>query len=333
MKVLFDHPNPFALAHGGFQILIEQTKSALEGVGVQVEWLRWWDMDQSGDLIHYFGRPHATYIRQAQSKGMKVVLAELLTGLGSRTRTARTAQKLLIEAAKKCLPPSFTARLAWESYQLADACIARTSIEANLMISMFSAPPERVRVIADGVEREFLESKPAPRGPWLVCTATLTERKRVLELAQSAVTACTPVWIIGKPYSEGDPYAQSFLKLAKANPDHVRYEGAITSRAILSQIYREARGFVLLSTMETLSLSALEGAACECPLLLSDLPWARCTFGTQASYCPIVGTAETARQLKAFYDRAPHLPPPSKPKSWPEIAGELKALYQLLLAK
>ena len=33
MKVLFDHPNPFMLAHGGFQIQIEQTKKAPERIG------------------------------------------------------------------------------------------------------------------------------------------------------------------------------------------------------------------------------------------------------------------------------------------------------------
>ena len=34
MKVLFDHPNPFLLAHGGFQVQIKQTKKALEELGI-----------------------------------------------------------------------------------------------------------------------------------------------------------------------------------------------------------------------------------------------------------------------------------------------------------
>ena len=37
MKVLLDSNVPFALAHGGAQIQIEQTKKGLEGVGVEVE--------------------------------------------------------------------------------------------------------------------------------------------------------------------------------------------------------------------------------------------------------------------------------------------------------
>ena len=89
MKVLIDHPNPFALAHGGLQVQIEQTKRGLEQIGVEVEWLRWWDDAQSADIIHYFGRPTGTYVRFAQAKGKKVVIAELLTGLGSRNAAGR----------------------------------------------------------------------------------------------------------------------------------------------------------------------------------------------------------------------------------------------------
>src|SRR6185312_16771329 len=133
----------------------------------------------------------------------------------------------------------------------------------------------------------------------------ITERKRVLELAQAAALAKTPVWILGKPYAESDPYARRFLAFARQNPQTVRYEGAISDRTQLARIYREARGFVLLSTMETLSLSSSEAAACECPLLLSDLPWARTTYKEHALYCPITSISRTAACLRQFYDLAP----------------------------
>ena len=68
VSILFDHGNPFFLAHGGFQIQIEETRRALEKVGVMVDQVRWWDPQQKGDLIHYFGRPHPSYIRLASQK-------------------------------------------------------------------------------------------------------------------------------------------------------------------------------------------------------------------------------------------------------------------------
>jgi len=328
MRVLFDHPSPFLLAHGGFQIQIEQTRQALGGLGVQVEWLRWWDDAERGDIIHFFGRPTHWYIRAAQQKGMKVVFSELLTGLGSRSRLERTGQAAAIRLLRR---RSLFDRMSWDAFRFADVAVALTSWEAHLMRTVFGAPAEKVQIIPNGVEAEFFDAPPAVRGPWLVCTATITERKRVCELCEAAVLAKTPLWIVGKPYSEGDAYYTRFEQVRRSAPDLIRFEGEIADRAALATIYREARGFVLLSTMESLSLSALEAAATECPLLLSDLPWARTTFGPGAAYCPISSPHSVAAVLRRFYDEAPTRQRPPKPRTWLEIADELRVLYARLL--
>src|SRR5271154_4402261 len=104
MKVLFDHQNPFLLMHGGLQIQIEQTKAALDAIGVEAEFLRWWDSEQRGDVIQFYGRPSAAYINFAHQKGIKVVMLQLLTGLGSRAGWARSVQKVVIKAGKKASP-------------------------------------------------------------------------------------------------------------------------------------------------------------------------------------------------------------------------------------
>ena len=333
MRVLFDHSFPFALAHGGFQIQIEQTAAALRAIGVELEFVRWWDDAQHGDLIHFFGRPGEDYIQQAQAKGRRVVMSELLTALGSRSATARLVQKSFIQVARRVMPAAFTARMAWNSYRTADAIIANTPWEAQLMRGMFGATAEKIHVVSNGVEEVFLQSTPARRDSWLVCTATITPRKRVLELAEAAVAARTPTWIIGQPYSREDAYASRFEQLARAEPQWLRYEGPIQDRGRLAQVYRGARGFVLLSAMETLSLSAFEAAACGCPLLLSDLPWARTVFGDSATYAPVgASTARTAAALKSFYERAPGLSAPPPPKTWREIAEQLRAIYERLLS-
>ncbi len=332
MKILLDHHLPFALAHGGFERQLLQTRVALERAGVEVDYVRWWDSGQRGDIIHFAGRPAADYIAFAHGRGCKVVIAELLTATGSRSRSGLALQKMIISVLRKILPAAFAARMAWDAYRLADACVALTPWEAHLMNYLFGAPRERVHVVPNGVEEMFLNSAPAARGPWLVCAATIAERKRVLELAEAAVIARTPVWVVGKPYSDSDPYAQQFVALSKRHPQMLRYEGAISDRARLARIYREARGFVLLSSMETLSLSALEAAACECPLLLSDLPWARGAFGGAAEFCPAAKSPGRAAEfLRKFYDEAPSLKPPPKPASWPEVGRRLKAVYERVL--
>ncbi len=331
MKILFDHPNPFFLAHGGFETQIEQTREALLKLGVEVEWVRWWDADQRGDVIHYFGRPAPAYIEFAHGKGMKVVMAELLTGLGSRGALGRRLQVATIRVLRR---NPFFGRMGWDAYQLADAVVALTAWEAQLMREVFQAPADRVHVIPNGVEEVFLATpKSGERGGWLVCTATIAPRKRVLELAEGAAAAKTPVWVLGRPYAEDDDYARQFCELAAANPDVVRYEGGVNDRQELARIYAEARGFVLLSTMESLSLSALEAAACGCPLLLSDLPWARTTFGDAARYCPIAGVAATAAALRDFYEAAPQMPAPPRPANWEDVGRQFRDLYASLLER
>jgi glycosyltransferase involved in cell wall biosynthesis len=332
MKVLFDCHLPFMLVHGGMQIQIEQTMAALGMVGVSVEPLRWWDENQTGDILHHFGRVPINTVVQAQQKGMKVVLAELLTGTGSRSAAQLRLQRMVTRALQYTLPASTLAPFSWESYRRVDACVANTPWEGHLMRYLFGASGERVHIVPNGVEDVFFQSSSVERGSWLVCTATITPHKRVLELARSALEAQTPLWVIGKPYDAGDPYASRFFQLAKENPEVLRYEGAIASRAELARVYRAARGFVLLSTKETRSLSAEEAAACECPLMLSDLPWAHDVFKERAAYCSVSNSAQaTAEVLRHFYQIAPALEPPPRPVSWIEVARQMKTIYESII--
>lgn len=333
MKVLVNCTLPFALAHGGQAIQIQRTISALNEIGVEAEPLRWWDENQQGDVIHYFGRMPVDQIHFAHQKNIKVVMAELLTAQGSQNFAQRAARKAFRMMAENLAPRGFTAAFNWEPYRLADAFIANTAWEKHLMQFKFGADPARIHIVPNGVENVFFQSPKVERDKWLVCTATITERKRVLELARAAVEARVPVWIIGKAYSDEETYAKDFFALAKRFPEFVRYEGPIGDRIRLAGIYRAARGFVLLSTMETRSLSAEEAAACECPLLLGDLPWARATFSTGATFCPITNsTAKTASVLRGFYDAAVDLPRPARPATWREVAGLFKVVYEKALA-
>jgi glycosyltransferase involved in cell wall biosynthesis len=331
MKVLIDHSSPFLLAHGGAQVQIEQTKHALEGTGVEVEFLRWWDSGQHGDIIHFFGRPASEYVDLAHKKNIRVVVGTLLGGLGVRPRWKRLLQKMVIRTAQKTMPSFGLARMGWKAWTTADAYIAVTRWESELMKQVFGARANRVHVVPNAVSNPFFEQLAETRGPWLVTTASILRVKRVIETAQAAVIAQTPYWIIGRPFSESDDYYQKFVQLCRRHSEILRYDNIMRPQNELAKIYRQARGFVLLSRWESQSLSALEAAACECPLLLSDLPWARSTFGGHASYCPIRSAESTAKHLRSFYDRTPVLPPPPKPPRWNEVGKMLRGVYEQVL--
>lgn len=333
MKVLIDHQLPFLLAHGGLQIQIERTKEALKAIGVEVEYLRWWDDSQRGDIIQFFGRANPSHIDFAHAKRMKYVMSELFTGQGSRTPDQLRLQGALEKILRRTVPSTFLASFRWDAYQKTDALLVGTPWEAEVARLLFSPPPEKVHIVPNGVEDVFFmdpSSQTIPQSNELVCTATITERKRVLELAEAAVVARVPVRVLGSPYGKDDPYYLRFLALAERHSDFVRYAGPVNDRAELARIYQSARGFVLLSTMETRSLSSEEAAASGCPLLLSDLPWARSIFGHNATYCTISKPASTAAALKKFYDEAPALPTPAMPCRWSDVANQLVRIYQKL---
>jgi len=335
MKILIDHQLPFALAHGGLQIQIEQTKAALEKIGTAVEYLRFWDSEQQGDVLHVFGRFSKAYIELAHRKGRAVVMSDLLSETGSRSQRALLAQKGLIYAARMLLPGSFLSRMGWDAFKAADAVIALTAWEARLMVDLFDADRSKIHVLPNGVEDcFFFESPPEVREDWLLCTGTITPRKRIVELAKAAVAGKVKVRIVGKPYSERDPYYQEFLRIWGTNREFIDFSGPIRDRTELARAYSRARGFVLFSLFESLSLSALEAAAAGCRLLLTDLPWARTTFGEHAVYCsPRATVAEGGRILKNFSEDIAAQPTPQKPLRWVQVADRLMMIYEAALRR
>jgi glycosyltransferase involved in cell wall biosynthesis len=338
MKVLFDHNEPFLLAHGGFQILIEKTAEALRKEGIEVEYLRWWDPDQKGDLVHFFGRANPGNIHFAQQKGMRYVMHELLTSQGSRTKSQILLQGLANRSIGRLLPAAFRQPLRWESYRKADAVLASTTWEAWIMCKLFPVENNKLHVIPTGVDDCFFRkaqlhsTKPEFFNEkfWterLVCLATITERKRTIELAEASISAGVPLSFIGAPYSNRDLYFLKFLEIVERSKGLITHHSDLSAPGKLAPVLQASRGFVLLSTMETQSTAALAAAAAGCPLLLSDLHWAHATFGDRATYVRNLAPEALANSLKSFHTNAPNLPRPASPPTWSDVAKQLLRVY------
>jgi glycosyltransferase involved in cell wall biosynthesis len=327
MRVLIDHNEPFLLAHGGLQVQVTRTKAALEKIGLEVEYLRWWDDSQKGDLIHFFGRANPSHVDFAHGKKMRYVMQELLTSQGSRSITHLRTQATLNRILRKALPANYRLPLRWDSYRKADAIIANTNWEAWIIGELFDAPAARVHIVPNAVDDVYFLSGTRPLGDHLICVATITERKRVLELARAATTTGTPLKVVGKPYSQTDPYFMKFMATVRASDGTVEYLGPIDEPLKLARQLQQARGFVLPSTMETQSFAALEAAAAGLPLLLSDLPWAHSTFSNNVSYLPRCGGRAFATRLRSFFDQAVNQTLPPQPQRWVQVAEELARIY------
>jgi len=201
MRVLFDHSSPFALAHGGFQIQIEQTAAALRGIGVEVEFLRWWDDAQRGDLIHYFGGASNAYLQQTRSKNVPVVMTTLLTETCNRSNWQLRRQRLFTQAILR-LPfgEGVKQQLSWETYHHCTQNVVGLKAERDVLEKVYGVPSTKISVVPLGLSESYLKAGSGHRrGNHLICTGTITERKNSVELAQWAARAHVPILFVGKP--------------------------------------------------------------------------------------------------------------------------------------
>jgi glycosyltransferase involved in cell wall biosynthesis len=332
MKVLFDHSSPFFLAHGGFQIQIEQTKEALEQLGVEVEFLRWWDASQKGDIVHFFGAAPVTYIKQAREKSLRIVQTTLLTETCNRSDLRLRIQGAIVRTFL-AMPGAdgIKRQLNWKSFSLCDMNVVGLEAERRALQLVYDVPPDRVSVVPLGLSPEFLTAgSAAHRGDSLICVGTITERKNTVALASMAKQSQVPILFVGKPYDVSDPYWQKFAALIDNR--WVRYHPHVENLRELIELYHGARGLVVMSLYENWCLAAHEAAACGLPLLLAPLKWAKERFGTEAHYFSR-GGKENVRTLRQFYEQARTLPAPNvKSYSWHEVGTRLKQIYADLAA-
>jgi glycosyltransferase involved in cell wall biosynthesis len=327
MKVLIDCHVPFSLAHGGMQTQIEQTRARLRELGVDADYLHWWDETQRPDVIHFFGVPSGNYAVHARTKGVRFLLNNLFTATCNRSDLALTLQSAvtrLVQSLPLLAPP------AWKTYREADHHVVSLQAEKEVLERVYGVPGDRVSCVPYGLSDAFLKAGPGDRSePHLICTGTITGRKRMVELARLAHRVKVPILFVGKPYSETEPYWKTFQSLVDGQQvKHLPHTG---SESHMVQLLQRSRGFVLMNRFENWCLSAHEAAACGLPLLLPDQKWVRERFGSQVRR--FAGQPDRdAGILKEFYDECPKLAAPKvRLYSWLEVAQNLKSVYEQLL--
>jgi glycosyltransferase involved in cell wall biosynthesis len=332
MKVLFSHTLPFFLAHGGSQTLIEALMREVAGLGVQVEPVRWWDDSQTGDIIHYVGRPYGASVGLAHEKKFKVIMTDLLDQTASRSRSRLLLQRTAIQAIRK-VAPRMAGNFSWKLYQELDALVFAVGHERDVAQYLFGAKPERSHTIPHGLEPDALTqlSAPANEEDYLVSIATIHPRKNSVLLAEAARIAQVPVVFLGKPYSDANDYFRRFQSLVDGK--WVRYPGFVTSEEKYRYL-RQARGFALLSQFESGCIAVYEAAAAGLPLFLSNLPWAAKSYpqAKNLRLSRLDSPQQVASDLKQFYQQAHRMEETTFPVlTWRQVAEEYLRLYESVI--
>lgn len=333
MKIIVDYPTPFALAHGGAQTLIQSLITEARSLGMDIEPERWWDEKQKGDVLHFFGRPQESHLDLAIAKGYRTVMTEFLDATASRPRPTLLMQYATQKLARAVMP-GWTSRMGWGVYRKLNALVYVTELEADVASFLFGAPRERMHIIPHGLPTGDLEelSRPAPEEDYLISLATIHPRKNTLLLARAAAMAQVPVRFVGRPYDETDSYYVTFKEAL--DPAYTRHEGYV-SREHKFELLRRARGFVLLSQMESGCFALYEAAAAGLPLLLSNLPWANQVYNNNPNitFTDLGSEHSIAERLHRFYAGAHRQDRPTFfVSSWTDIARRYITIYKELYA-
>jgi hypothetical protein len=100
------------------QIHSEQTKAALEKIGVDVEYFRWWDERQQGDIIHFRGETPTDLIRGAQQNGIPVLFHLPFTSQRNDSDLKLACQAVVKQVVSSvALGKRLAERLGWTSYR------------------------------------------------------------------------------------------------------------------------------------------------------------------------------------------------------------------------
>lgn len=336
MKVLFYVGYPLFWGKGGYTLAILETKKSLEKLGVEVQWIHHEDLEfesPRADLIHYWTRPPADqHYELAQTHGYKIALSDLVQVNVLHPHWTWPLRCMAKNGIRRLIGRSAFSTMGMGIYSAADAVFAVTPYEAEYMVTVFEAHPERTHYIPNGVEDLFLsgEIQPIPDKA-LLCLGTICERKNSVELALAAQKAGVPITFAGGPLrGENDPYFKQFRALIDGST--VKWLGEIQDRSRVAALLRGCAGFVLASQNEGSPLSILEAVACGRAVLVSDLPNMRVYYRDSVSYCHQPSHPAFANELARFYQRCQNGCASQFPViSWDEVGKRIFEVYQQIV--
>lgn len=136
----------------------------------------------------------------------------------------------------------------------ADAIVAVSELTKDEVVALAEVPPERIRVVPNGVDEVFAPDAPAAEGDYVLAVATLEPRKNLGRAVEAAKLAGVELRVVG---------ARGW-----GDVDVPGWVGEIPD-AELAALYRGARCVLYPSLYEGFGLPVLEAMACGTPVVTS----------------------------------------------------------------
>ena len=352
-------------AQGGPSLRVPRTAAELRALGYAAQSTQIRSvLDCPEDVAHLFNvwppNDALRLLRQLKSAGKTVIFSPIYLDLGlhdfwqarlpfmaldDAAAVAEEANRVRAHlggrGARPEILPGYHGMLR-EMLRLADHVVFLSAAERAALAEMgASVPDTRASVVPnpvdaalwrDGDPALFRDAYLEPGEDYVVCVGRIEERKNQLLLARALRDTSMRLVLIGRQAHPA--YAERVIEEAGDRlilPGRLEPGGAMLRSALAG-----ARAFALPSWCEGTSLAALEAAAAGLPLVLSDLPGERDSFGALAEYCDPGDPASIAAAVMRAAERGP-APEPERAAfaerhSWQQHARATAEAYATALA-
>jgi len=342
---------------GGDVVQMYKTGGELEKLGCKVTY-RLGDIGADGDadLFHLFNttRIDDTYrmLCQAKRLGKPVVVSSIWHSMVEMGRAygaiygirpfpiwAYTAVKEPYYGWRSRREVSLAAAFRYkarvrEVVRFADAILPNSAAELKALEEETGCRPKAAFVVPNGFDLKL-----GPREPWeqrtqIVCAGRVEPRKNQIGVVRAFQSAQLPaearLVLHGAILPQARRYGEKVLRAITS--ERTSYRGLLPQEQLYAAFGR-SRVAVLASYFETTGLSALEGLAHGCSVVITDSPCTREYFGEAVEYCDPYSEASIAEAMQRAWRR----PPPDVTAllaryNWTEAAGITLKAYERVLA-
>ena len=327
--------------HGGLQVQVLETISALNELGIEAKLI---NPNQENltdyDIVHVFSAINGNHriVEQAKAIGKPVVTSPLIQdhwnhSLGKRARFLES------------LVGRLTSWNVKTEYQQIHSCLDKSdrlitlgNLEKTSIIDAFKISADKIHTIPNGIPKRFFKAdeaffieKTGIKPGFILCVGSINPYKNQSKLAEATKELNVPLVLIGPCLPADKLYLDSLQKYK-----HVHYIGALKYEdPLLNSAYAAAGVFCIASMSEVMPLCVLESLAAGTPAVMTKHHGMNLE-GLRHIICEIapLDSHEIRLELENW------LATPPAPKickdavrelTWSNVAAEIKDIYIDLL--
>jgi|GEM_PF-2604547 glycosyltransferase involved in cell wall biosynthesis len=331
MKILISDVTDSYIFPGGKQVLVHKLLQNLIDIGIDVEFENWHDPNLKPDVVHFLGFNNLYKLKKLKAQGCKLILTHIMDHWTSRSDRDKNIQLVKNWFFKK-LPVQFFPMFPWTALDIFDHIVYLHEEDRKSAIKLYGINPEKSSVIPHAVDSLVQFESNSPSDNYLICVASIYERKNSLLTARICNELQIPIIFIGPSWEKNSDYFKEFSKEMTGGSS--QYLGFVSEEE-KQVLLKNAKGFVLLSEAESGCIAIYEAATYGLPILISDLPWAKSYSNPINLFWTNVRNKDELKvNMKSFYENAQKsLQASFKIMVWKEIAEKYADVYKKCLSQ